>query len=195
MEHPALALIEFNSIATGTTAADAMVKKAPIEIIRAGTVQRGKYLVLIGGSVAAVEESFREGLRVGGDTVVDRVLLPEVHPTVRDAVLGNRQTGEYDALGLIETANVAAVIEAADAGVKGADVRIMEIRLADGMGGKGLAVFTGRVEDVEAAVEIGVARIRDRQTWVRETVIPALHGDMVKKVEDSTRFRGRPLEE
>jgi len=189
MDYPAIALIEFNSIATGTTAADAMVKKAPIEIVRVGTIQRGKFLVLIGGSVAAVTESFREGLGVGEDTVVDKVLLPEVHPTVRDAVLGKRQLGEYDALGLIETANVAAVIEAADAAVKGALVKVMEIRLGDGLGGKGIAYFTGKVHDVQAAIEIGVARIRDRQIWIRETVIPSLHEDMVGKVGDSTRFR------
>ena len=49
---PALALIEFNSIAVGIQAGDAMVKKAPIASIKAGTVQPGKYLVLITGQVA-----------------------------------------------------------------------------------------------------------------------------------------------
>jgi microcompartment protein CcmL/EutN len=189
MEHPALALIEFNSIAVGTTAADAIVKKAPVEILRVGTIHRGKYLVLFTGSVAAAEESFREGLRVGGETVVDKVFLPEVHPAVREAAFGKRVTGTYDSLGVIETANVAAIIEAADAGVKGADVRVMEVRLGDGMGGKGIVLFTGKVHDVEAAVEIGVGRIRDRQTWVQQTVIPSLHEDMVQKIKDTTRFR------
>ncbi|MCK4548066.1 MAG: BMC domain-containing protein [Candidatus Eisenbacteria sp.] len=189
MEQPALALIELNSIAVGATAADAMVKKAPIEIIQVGTIQRGKYLILIGGAVAAVEESFDEAIRVGGDAVVDKVMLPAVHPTVRDAILGKRQKGKYDALGVIETANVAPVIDAADAGVKGAEVRIMEIRLGDGLGGKGMALFTGKIHDVEAAVEIGVARIRDRRIWIQQTVIPVLHEDMIRKIGDSTRFR------
>jgi len=195
MDFPAIALIELNSIATGTRAADAMVKKAPVEIVRVGTIQRGKFLVLIGGSVGAVDESYREGLRVGGETVVDKVFLPEVHPTVRDAVLGKRQVEPYDALGVIETANVAAVVEAADAAVKGAVVTVMEIRLGDGLGGKGLAHFTGKVHDVEAAVEIGVARIRDRQIWIREIVIPSLHEDMARKIGDSTRFRRLRSEE
>ena len=53
--NPALALVEFGSIAGGILAADAMIKKAPLNVIKTGTVQPGKYLVLIGGSVADVE--------------------------------------------------------------------------------------------------------------------------------------------
>jgi microcompartment protein CcmL/EutN len=195
MDQPALALLELNSIAVGASTVDAMVKRAPIEILRVGTIQRGKYLILIAGMVAPVQESMDEGLRVGGDAVVDKVLLPEVHPTVRDAVLGTRQIETYDALGVIETANVAPVIDAADAGVKGADVAVMEIRLGDGLGGKGIAFFTGKVHDVEAAVDIGVARIRDRQIWISQTVVPILHGDVVQKIGKSSRFHPRPNEE
>jgi microcompartment protein CcmL/EutN len=188
MEQPALALVELNSIAVGMRTADAMVKKAPVEILRVGTIHRGKYLILIAGTVGSVEESFAEGLRVGGEAVVDKVFLPDAHPTVREAVLGARRVGEYDSLGVVETANVAAVIEAADAGVKGAEVEVLEVRLGDGLGGKGIVFFTGKVHDVEAAVEIGVARIRDRRTWVEQTVIPILHEDMVRHVAETTRF-------
>ncbi len=56
MIEPALALVEFSSIATGIQAADAMIKRAPIETLRAGTVHNGKYLVLIGVQGAVVEE-------------------------------------------------------------------------------------------------------------------------------------------
>ena len=47
---PALALLELDSIAAGIEAGDAMAKRAPIEILRAGTVHPGKYLVLVGGA-------------------------------------------------------------------------------------------------------------------------------------------------
>ncbi|MFV2071815.1 MAG: BMC domain-containing protein, partial [Thermoanaerobaculales bacterium] len=57
MIEPALALIDFGSIAAGIEAADAMAKRAQVAVLRAGTVQPGRYLVLIGGSVADVEES------------------------------------------------------------------------------------------------------------------------------------------
>src|SRR3989304_3991278 len=66
MIEPALALVEFSSIAAGMQAADAMVKRAPIDVIKAGMVHNGKYLVLIGGLTADVEESLAGGRPGGG---------------------------------------------------------------------------------------------------------------------------------
>ncbi|MEZ4591323.1 MAG: BMC domain-containing protein [Chloroflexota bacterium] len=41
MDFPALALLEFSSIAAGIEAGDAMVKRAPVSKIQSGTVQPG----------------------------------------------------------------------------------------------------------------------------------------------------------
>ena len=57
MDYPALALLEFHSIAAGIQAGDAMVKRSPVGQIRSGTVQPGHYLVLVTGQVAEVEEA------------------------------------------------------------------------------------------------------------------------------------------
>lgn len=186
---PALGLLEFDSIAAGIEAGDAMAKRAPIDVIRAGTVHPGKYLVLVGGAVADVEEALAAGRSIGGSSVVDGVFLPNVHPEVTAAVAGARQGGRGEALGVIETPTVAAIIEAADAGIKGASVRIIELRLADGLGGKGYVLFDGEVADVEAAVEIGVARIPGRQLTSR--VIARLHVEMRDNLEAGARFRER----
>lgn len=186
--YPAIALLELSSIAQGALTGDAMAKKAPIEMLRSGTVQPGKYLVLIGGTVAAVEESFHEGVRIAGDRLADRVFLPKVNRQVHDAMLGARSVESYDALGVIETSTVAAIIHAADSGAKGAEVNVMEIRLADGMDGKGIVLFTGRVADVQAAVEIGVGVLTEHSCEVCQTVIPSLHEEMVRDVSETTRF-------
>ncbi len=191
MIEPALALLEFSSIAAGIQAADAMVKRAPIDVIRAGTVQPGKYLVLIGGAVADVEESLAAGRGVGGDAAVDFVYLPQVHPEVVQAVGGGRVPEITDALGIVETSTVAAAIHAADAGIKGAQVRLVEVRLADGLGGKGIVLFSGLVADVEAAVEIGVGVLERPDLLVRQVVIPQLHPEMWENVADATHFRTR----
>ena len=156
---PALALIEFDSIAAGIEAGDAMAKKAPIARLVAGTVHNGKYLVLISGAVADVEESLATGLAVGASAVLDHVYLPGVHPHVVDAIAAGRRPQPVEALGVIETRTVAAAIAAADAGIKGAEVNLLEVRLADGLGGHGLVFFDGLVADVEAAVEIGTEAI------------------------------------
>lgn len=186
--YQAIALIEFNNLADGITAGDAMVKKAPIAMLKAGTVSQGKYLVLIGGSTASVDESYREGLQVGGHSVVDSLLLPDVHPQVHGAVLGERRACHSHALAVVETRTVAAIIQAADAGVKGAQVDIVEMRLADGYGGKGYVLFTGKVEEVEAAVEIGLSSLGDRRAAVSSRIIPALDEKMAREIETGLRF-------
>jgi microcompartment protein CcmL/EutN len=189
MYDPALALVEFSSIAAGIQAADAMVKRAPIDTIRAGTVQPGKYLVLIGGLTADVEESLAAGREIGSAAVLDFVYLPRVHPEVVEAIGGGRVPRPIDALGVVETTTVAAAIQAADFGVKGANVRLVEVRLADGLGGKGITLFSGLVEDVEAAVDIGVAALARPALLVRQVVIPQLHEEMWDNLGEASRFR------
>jgi microcompartment protein CcmL/EutN len=195
MIEPALALVEFSSIATGIQAADAMVKRAPIDVIKTGTVQPGKYLVLIGGMVADVEESVAAGREVGASALVDYILLPQVHPEVVEAIGGGRVPKVTDSLGVIETTTVAASIHAADAGIKGAEVRLVEVRLADGLGGKGIVLYSGLVADVEAAVEIGVGVLERPELLVRQVVIPQLHEEMWNNVADATRFRTRVIDQ
>jgi microcompartment protein CcmL/EutN len=189
--NPALALVEFSSIAAGIESADAMVKKAPIKLIRSGTVQPGKYLVLIGGEVADVEESLAAGRLVGGGNVVDTVYLPQVHVDVVKALAGGRVPDREDAVGIIETTTVAAAIHAADAGVKGALVRLLEVRLADGLGGKGITLFSGLIADVEAAVEIGIGVLERGNLLVRQVVIPQMHPAMWENLSAATRFHER----
>jgi microcompartment protein CcmL/EutN len=183
----ALALIEFDSIAAGMQAGDAMAKRAPVGI-RAGTVQPGKYLVLISGDVASVEEAFDAGREVGGGAIVDTVFLPQVHPVVVAAIGGGRTAGPGVALGIVETATVAAAIHAADAGVKSARVVLLEVRLADGLGGKGLTLFVGEVTDVEAALDAGVNVLESPNLLVRQVIIPQLHADMAANITTATRF-------
>ena len=83
---PALALLEFESIAAGITAGDAMVKRAPLDLIKAGTVQPGKYLVLIGGQVADVEEAI-DAARSALDSLVVSGQLQSPTEGTPDAVV------------------------------------------------------------------------------------------------------------
>ena len=119
--NPALALLEFGSIAAGIQAGDAMIKRGPVAEIIAGTVHPGRYL---SRSPAKSEQSRRRLRRVWRPQAAhcSTVFLPDVHPTVADAVRGERLEPSGEALGVIETTTVAAAIEAADAAVKGATV-------------------------------------------------------------------------
>ena len=187
---PAVAIVEFDSIAVGIEAGDAMVKRAPLGIIYSGTVQPGKYIVLIAGDVASVEESLAAGTAIGGAAIVDTVFLPDIHPDVVAGIRGEREFQDGEALGIIETRTVAAVIEAADAAVKGATVTAAQIELADGLGGKGYVLFGGILSEVEAAVAAGVAAITARQL-IASVVIPQLHDEMRDDVMASPFFTDR----
>lgn len=191
MNDPALALIEFDSIAAGIVAGDAMVKTAPVARIVAGTVQPGNYLVLVSGDVGPVQEALAAGLAAGSGAVVDHVYLPGVHPDVPASIAAARRPDPIEALGIVETASVAAAIQAADAALKGANVTLLELRLADGLGGKGLAFFSGVVTDVEAAVAIACEAIADGGRLVNAVVIPRLHGEMAQNLLAASRFRAR----
>lgn len=188
--HPALALLEFSSIAAGIAAGDAMIKRGPVAEIVGGTVHPGKYLVMVVGDVAAVEEAVAAGIDRSGSTLVDRVLLPDVHPAVAAAVRGDRFPPDGEAVGVIETVTVAATIAAADAAVKGASVVLTELHLADGLGGKAYALFCGSVSDVEAAVAIGLQQVPPA-LLAGSVVIPQLHTEMGENLFDGSRFGTR----
>lgn len=186
MEFPAIALLEFSSIAAGIEAGDAMVKRAPVGQIQTGTVQPGHYLVFVAGDVASVEEAFAAGKKTGHDALSDCLFLPNVHPRVVVALGGEQQVAQEDALGIVETTTVASAIKAADAGVKGAEVKLLHLRLADGLGGKGLVYFQGLVADVETAVSLSTSVAQNH--LVRQMVIPQLHAEMWENVNEYGRF-------
>ena len=185
---PAIAVLEFDSVAAGTRAADAMVKRAPIDLFRIGTVQPGKYLILIGGSVAAVEESRIEGLRIGADAVSDEIFLPDVHPQVLAAVSGQRQANTGDALGVIESSAIPINVAAADKAVKTAKITIIEIRMGDGLGGRGITQLTGAIHDVEAAMAAGVVVATRPGVTTRCTIIPIQHDELRERIAHATEF-------
>jgi microcompartment protein CcmL/EutN len=132
-----IGLIELTSIAKGFEVADALLKGAKVEMVFNRTICPGKFMVMVAGDTAAVKSSIAAGLDIGGDTVIDDLLIPNVSPEVFPAISGTRIIETTGALGIIETFSVASVIEAADAAVKAADVKLMEIHLAMAIGGKG----------------------------------------------------------
>jgi microcompartment protein CcmL/EutN len=188
---PAIALFEFGSISAGIVAGDAMVKVAPLDAIYAGTVHPGNYLVMVAGDTASVDEAVRVGS--ASDELSDMVFLPDIHPNVIDAVIGNAMNAGMgdEALGIVETQTVAAAIDAADAGVKAAEVDLGAIRLADGLGGKGYVLFSGVVAEVEAALDAASSRADGHGTLVRSDLIAQLHAEMADNLRADLHFLSR----
>jgi len=188
-KHPAIAVVEFSDIPAGMHATDAMLKKAPIAFVKCGTITRGRFITLIGGSTASVDESLREGLAQGGPSVVDHLLLADVHPRVYEAVLGWRKPGTSGALAIIETDTVAANVRAAEAALKGTPVELIEIRLADaGLSGKGVSIYQGDLSDIEAAIDMATRQVGQAGVTLRHRIIAAPHDALIKQIETSTWY-------
>ncbi|AKH19508.1 BMC domain-containing protein [Sedimenticola thiotaurini] len=168
----AIGMIEMNSIAKGYAVGDAMLKAADVEILFNRTICPGKFMVMVAGDVAAVESAMDAGLHLGSETIVDELVIPNVHPSVFGAISGTRVIEKTAALGIIETFSVASIIEAADAAVKAANVELIDVHLAMAIGGKGYATLTGDVAAVTAAVDAGTDFIRAKGVLVEKVVIP-----------------------
>ena len=192
-QYPAIALIEFSGIPAGMFAGDIMLKQAPVSVLRSGTVHNGKYLFMVGGSVASVTESFHKGIEIGAGNVIDSILLPDIHPQVHDAILGDRRKINHDALGILESSTVAAGIAGADAAVKATGVDLVELRLADDLGGKSLVIVNGSIDEIQVAVQVLRDISNSHSGWLQDAVIPRIDTDLSQQIEGSTRFSAASL--
>jgi microcompartment protein CcmL/EutN len=177
---PALGLVECNSIARGLVVTDAMVKRAPVELVLARTVSPGKHLTLVTGEVADVGEAMQVGVETAAHTLVDRLELPQAADELLQAL--RQIAAPVDgALGIVETFSVASSLLAADAACKAAAVRVAELHLADGLGGKAYFVLTGEQADVEAALYAAVTAIPTGLLLARE-LIARPHDDLLARL-------------
>ena len=173
-----LGAIEFGSIVIGLQALDQMVKRAPIQIIDARTISSGKYLIIFSGDVASVEYAYKAGCETGGNHIVDKLFLPQVHPDVIPAIGNTIVVGEWDTIGIIETLSIVSGIESADSAAKAGGVKIIEIRLADGYDGKSYVKMMGHLDAVQAAVKAGIEKAKEKNLLGMDTIIPQPHKEI-----------------
>lgn len=168
-------MVEFNSIAAGIDASDQMMKTAQVEAMFFKTICPGKFLAAVCGDVAAVSASISAGRETHSETVVDWFVIPNIHRDVVRALSGGGLLSKKQSLGIIETFSAASIVLAADAAVKAADVELIDVRTALGLGGKGYALLTGDVAAVTAAVDAGSAIAGENGLLVSKIVIPSPH--------------------
>ncbi len=182
MQMNSLGLIELSSIAAGMQAADIMLKTSEVELIISRSICSGKYMVLIGGEVAAVQSSVDTASSQIDFAVIDTFVIPHIHPDIFPALSGHSNVQELEALGIIESFSVASLIEGADAAVKAASVKLIEVRLAMALGGKAFCTLTGDVAAVQAAVEAGAQSIADKGLLVNKVVIPQPRKELLSEM-------------
>ncbi|MCK6448730.1 MAG: BMC domain-containing protein [Planctomycetes bacterium] len=176
-----IGLLELCSVARGVEVADAVLWQARVEVLFATPVHPGKYVLLFTGSVEDVRSSVRRGAEIGGADLVDQLVIPQIHEQVIPMLKrnGGRIKGELDAIGVIETTTVASSIVAADIALKTATVDLIDLRIANGLGGKSFFTLTGEVSDVRSSVAAGARSAQEKGLLAREVVIARPHPDLV----------------
>ena len=187
-QYAALALLEFDTVASGILASDLMVKRSPIALLRCGTVHPGRFLILVGGSVASTEEAYAVGVQLGEieRTLTDSVFLGDVHPMLHDAVLDRRLELDGEALAVVETRSSPALLAGVDAAVKSTPVTLCEVRLADDLGGHAIALLSGDLTDADTALSICAERAGDR--LLARSILPRLDSNLRQILDQGTSF-------
>jgi microcompartment protein CcmL/EutN len=153
---PALIILEVRSIARGYVVLDAMAKRATVEVLHAEPISPGKFWIALRGGEAELEEALVAGLDAAGPSLLDHTFLAAAHESLTAALCSGRRTlGALGPIGVLELSTLASAVRAADAALKAAAVRLVELHLARGIGGKGTVVLTGALGDVEAALDAG----------------------------------------
>jgi microcompartment protein CcmL/EutN len=174
--------VELSSVAKGLETADAMLKTSQVKLLLSRSICPGKYIVLAAGDVGSVSAAVEAGSAKAAHALVDSFVIPNIHPEVFPAIEGTTVVEGLEALGIIEAFSVSALVEAADAAVKAAPVKLLEIRLAMALGGKAFVTLTGSVAAAEAAVAAGAAVVAKKGLLVEKVVIPQPRPELLREL-------------
>ncbi len=192
MSDQALGMVECATLSTGAAVADEMLKTARVRLFFAQPVPPGRLVVAVAGEISAVESSVAAGLETAGEKLEDALFIPRLDSRLLDFLVSPGEVSTEGALGILETATVAAGIRAADAALKSARVFLVGLRLGRHIGGKAVVYLSGEVADVEAAVEIGRAAIRIEELDLDHRVIARPHAELMEHLGSGPK-ESRPL--
>ena len=168
----AIGMVEYKTVSAGMMAADRMVKTSEVDILEAGAVCPGKYMVIISGDLSAVKAAVDASSTHYPDSLIDSFVLGNPHESIFSALYGSTDIGKPNALGVLETFTAAAAIVAADVAAKTAQVDLVELRLARGMCGKSYLLLTGEIAAVQAAINNAQKGAGDAGMYLDSAIIP-----------------------
>lgn len=179
----AIGIIELSSIAAGYQVEDAMLKAAAVDLLVARTICSGKFLVIVGGTVASVEAAVEAGVEAGRGYVIEKLYIPNIDKQVFRALTGSVTLPEDHgrAIGIVETFSATPIIEAADAAVKAAEVILYRVHVSMAIGGKGYFLVNGDVSAVNAAVEAAENLVKETGMLVNRVIIPAARKEIFQE--------------
>ena len=170
---------------------DLMLKRSPITVFEANLVEPGKYVILLGGGVAEVEEAL-VALIDHQSLLLSQLHIPMVH---EDIWLGLRAElsadDSMDTLGIVEANLIAGILVACDRALKESDVRLQTLRFGVALGGRGYFIVEGAQHDVEAALDAAKNAATPHGGLLNTECIPRPDEDLVPWLTREAPFRLR----
>jgi len=180
-----IAVVEFKSISRGLIVTDAMLKAANVSLVLGTTLCPGKYLTIVEGDVAAVQKAQDTADRLGGRQVLSSFVVSGINDEVIGAISGNTAKPLKDSIGIIESLQMANLINAADISLDSAEVEIVELRLGKGCGVNSFYIITGDLASVNEACGSAVSFLSERGALLAFRVIANPDKDLLRWLEPS----------
>lgn len=177
-----IGLLEVKSIPIGMLATDEMLKAADIKALISTPICPGKYMIAVYGNVGAVKSAMETGVQLADSSIVSSYIINNVHESIPAAVTGTSEVDKILSVGVIETISALTAVMAGDIAAKASNIRLMEIRIARGLGGKGFLVFTGELSAVKSSMNSCLNQLKESGEITGSCVISSPHPEFVDKL-------------
>jgi microcompartment protein CcmL/EutN len=134
---------------------------------------------IIDGTVDAVRRSLEKAQRVGSESLLDVQLILNPHEQVSPAITGTSVIDTVENVGGVETMGAIASVRAADFAAKSSNIKLIEVRIARGLGGKSFVLFCGDLASVKNAVTVCQREIGEEGGITSTTIVSSIHPQLV----------------
>ncbi len=167
-----IAVLEFKSIPAGIQVTDSLIKAADVSLVLSTTLCPGKYLTVVEGAMDALNTSCRVAENEGGRHLFSSVVVGGVDMKVIDAIGGRIRPLPLGAMGILESLQMAHLINSADIAVDAAEVDFIDFRLGRGCGVNSYYIITGQLSAVEEGVRQASEFLAEKGSMIASRVIP-----------------------
>ena len=167
-----IAVMEFKSIPAGIQVTDSIIKAAQVNLLLSTTLCPGKYLTVVEGELDALDTSRKVAESEGGRHLFSCEVIGGIDMRVIDAIAGRVSPLPLGAVGIVESLQMAPLINSADIAVDTAEVEFMDFRLARGCGVNSFYVITGQLSAVQEAVGQASAFLAEKGAMIADKIIP-----------------------
>ena len=139
------------------------------------TICPGKFLLMLGGDIGAVQQAIETGTSQAGEMLVDSLGAGEYSPSVLPAISGLNIVDSGRRRGSSKPGAWRPASAPLTGGESGSNVTLVRVHMAFGIGGKCYMVVAGDIADVDNAVTVASDSAGEKGLLVYRAVIPRPH--------------------